>query len=184
MKILLVNNYDSFVYNIVQVVRKLGFHVDIIENDRLDNVDYYDRVILSPGPGNPSIPEYRGAVLEFLKAGNYEKVMGICFGHQTLGLYLGSKVRLSRSLMHGEIDTIDNSGDLLFSGVPRKLKAVRYHSLVIDSFPGISVDAVSERDGEIMAFHDRKERYFGVQFHPESFYTDDGERIIQNFMEL
>ncbi|MCL4330514.1 MAG: aminodeoxychorismate/anthranilate synthase component II [Candidatus Thermoplasmatota archaeon] len=184
MKTLLVNNYDSFVYNIVQVVRKLGFAVDVVENDRLDAHTYYDRVILSPGPGNPLVKEYRGNVMEFLKANNYGKVLGICFGHQTIGIYLGSNVRLSHSLMHGEIDTIENSGDLLFRGLPTKLRAVRYHSLVIDRSPEISVDAVSERDGEIMGFHDHGERYFGVQFHPESFYTDNGERIIRNFMEL
>jgi len=184
LKVLLINNYDSFVYNIYQMMIARGDSVDIRNNDDLPVDVYYSKVIISPGPGNPENASDSGNIMEFLEAGNYGTVLGICFGHQVIGKFLGSAVRPSRTLMHGEIDEILNLNAPLMKNLPEKFHAVRYHSLAITPSQKLKIDAISGRDGEIMAFHDYGLRYFGLQFHPESYYSEYGKEILENFMVI
>ncbi len=186
MNVLIVDNYDSFVYNIVQIVKKLGHEVTLVQNDRISGIDpdRFDRVIISPGPGNPNDTGDRGNTLEFLaKLGN-RKVLGVCFGHQLLAMYLGAKVKLGSTIRHGEIDTLRHNGTPLYRNVPREFRAVRYHSLTVERSEDIVVDSVSLTDGSVMGFHSRDNRIHGVQFHPESYYTEFGEDIIGNFLVI
>ncbi len=184
MKLLLVDNHDSFVYNIFQMIRVMGHDPVVIQNDGLGGIEEnYDRVILSPGPGNPENSKDSGELFQYLRNGEYGLVLGICFGHQALGKFLGSSIKPAPSLMHGEIDAIVHNGGTLFNGVPREFRSVRYHSLVISHSQNIVEDAVSASDGSMMAFHSRNGRFYGVQFHPESFYSEFGNVIVRNFLE-
>lgn len=183
MNILIVDNYDSFVYNIVQIVSKLGHNVRLVENDHLNtiSIENYDRIIISPGPGDPNNEEDRGNTLELLRKAGNRKTLGICFGHQLLAMFLGAKVKLGTSIRHGEIDILKHNGNPLYVGVPERFRAVRYHSLIVEESNGIIVDSVSTTDGSVMGFHSSDNKIFGVQFHPESYYTEFGEYIIRNF---
>ncbi|MCL4451780.1 MAG: aminodeoxychorismate/anthranilate synthase component II [Candidatus Thermoplasmatota archaeon] len=184
MQVLIIDNYDSFVFNIKQAVEKLGHSARLVENDRVTTSDIHeaDRIIISPGPGNPLLEGDRGLTDRVLKLGEH-KVLGICFGHQLLGMMLGCNIRIADRIMHGEIDHIKHETSPLYSGIPDVFEAVRYHSLVIDPCERVIVDAVSLSDGSIMGFHTPDMNVFGIQYHPESFYTREGEAIIRNFLE-
>ena len=184
MQVLIIDNYDSFVYNIKQVIEKLGHSVSLVANDRITEADLRvaDRVIISPGPGNPSYGGDRGATDKMLRLGE-KKVLGICFGHQLLGMMLGCNIRVADRIMHGEIDRIRHASSPIYRGVPETFEAVRYHSLVIEQNDRVIVDATSISDGSIMGFHTPDMMVYGIQFHPESFYTKSGETILKNFLE-
>ncbi len=186
MRVLIINNYDSFVYNIVQAVQKTGAEVDVVENDRvgrLRDLGVYSSAIVSPGPGNPVNKSDRGDIVDFLS--RFEKsILGICFGHQLLAYYLGSGIRRSERVMHGDVDRIEHSGGPLYKGVPRSFKAIRYHSLEIEPSDGVVVDSRSTSDGAVMGFHTPDQRLFGIQFHPESYYSEFGETILGNFLVM
>lgn len=187
MKVLVIDNYDSFVYNIVGYLKKLGAEVDTVANDRLEEVKdirKYHSVVISPGPGNPLNEKDRGGIIEFLDKNRDKKVLGICFGHQLLGYYLGSKIKMSPRVLHGELDRIRHSGGPLYMNVPKTFTSIRYHSLIIEPNANIVVDSVSETDGSVMGFHSHDHRYFGLQFHPESFYSEYGETILSNFLVM
>ncbi|MGP6207560.1 anthranilate synthase component II [Cuniculiplasma sp. SKW3] len=186
MKLLFVNNHDSFVYNIVQIAGNLGYDLDVRMNEDLNGVDpeKYDRVIISPGPGNPQNPRDRGQIMELLKRCINVKVLGICFGHQTIGYFLGSEINVMAKPLHGEIDTIVHNESPLYRNIPERFRAVRYHSLTVKPSERLIVDAVSGRDGSVMGFHDKEKQFFGIQYHPESYYTEFGENIIRNFAEV
>ncbi len=182
-KILMIDNYDSFVYNIYQYVASMGVHVDIVENDKIDKMDNnYDGFIISPGPGSPKNKEDSGKLLEFIDYNREGHFLGICFGHQILGYYLGSDIKLSVRLMHGQIDYINHGDGKLYKNIPPRFEAIRYHSLVITENKNIIVDAYSEKDKEIMGFHSKNGNIFGIQFHPESYYSKYGFEIIKNFV--
>lgn len=187
MKVLVIDNYDSFVYNIVGYLRKLGADVDVVSNDRIGEIidnDEYDSIVISPGPGNPLNESDRGGIIEYLKRNGNAKVLGICFGHQLLGHFLGSAIRLSPKVFHGELDKIKHLGGPLYKKVPEVFTSIRYHSLVIEPNENIVVDSISESDGMIMGFHSKDGKYFGLQFHPESFYSEYGETILSNFLGI
>ena len=187
MRVLIINNYDSFVYNIVQAVQKAGAQVDVVENDRVDeikNLDEYSAAIISPGPGNPMNSKDRGDVFKFIDTFQRKKILGICFGHQVLAYYLGSRIKQSKAVMHGEVDDITHSGGPLYRNVPARFRSARYHSLEVDPGEGIVVDSRSASDGAVMGFHSAKGKMFGIQFHPESFYSEHGETILQNFLVM
>ena len=133
MKVLIIDNYDSFVYNIKQAVEVIGHKAEIIENDMVsvDDVKDADAIIISPGPGNPKYTRDRGSTPDVLILGT-KRVLGICFGHQLLATMLGCNVRRAESIKHGEIDTIRHFSSPLYRDVPEEFRAVRYHSLVID----------------------------------------------------
>lgn len=187
MKVLIINNYDSFVYNIVQAVQKTGVAVDVIENDRVSeitNVDDYSSAIISPGPGNPVNRDDRGDIFDFIDRFRSKRILGICFGHQVLAYYMGSSIRRSARVMHGEVDRITHNGGVLYRGVPEVFMSTRYHSLEIEPGDNVIVDSISRRDGAIMGFHSKDQRIHGIQFHPESHYSEYGEKILQNFLVM
>ena len=184
MKILLIDNYDSFVYNIEQLLGELGTSVKVVKNDELRKIraDEYDRIVISPGPGSPSIHEDRGDLDTFLTGLKNSKVLGICFGHQVIAYNKGSVIERMNRQFHGEVDTMIHGDSPLYSGIPEKFKAIRYHSLTVRPSPEIIPDCISQSDGSIMGFHTPDMKRFGVQFHPESFYSEYGRKLFENFL--
>ncbi|MGC9209250.1 MAG: anthranilate synthase component II [Nitrososphaeria archaeon] len=187
---LIIDNYDSFVYNIAQMVGQLGAVPLVIRNDeiRISGIRrlWPDRIIISPGPGNPEVKEDVGISPEVVQefAGKIP-ILGICLGHQVIGHVYGARIRNARRIMHGKISRIKiikKHG--VFKGLPDEIEGTRYHSLVIDDVkPPLEVTAVSD-DGEVMAVASSDLAVYGVQFHPESIGTQFGLRIFENFMEL
>ncbi|MDO4268445.1 MAG: aminodeoxychorismate/anthranilate synthase component II [Eubacteriales bacterium] len=189
--ILLIDNYDSFSYNLYQMVGELCGDVRVIRNDQL-TVDEIralepDRIILSPGPGRP---EDAGVIMDVVKAsaeGGAVPVLGVCLGHQAICAAFGATVTYARQLMHGKQSAVRfDTGSLLFRGLPETAPVARYHSLAADpdTIPGcLRVTAVTG-DGEIMAVEHRDYPIYGVQFHPESIMTPDGKKMLENFIGL
>jgi len=189
--VLIIDNYDSFVYNIAQIVGGLGYIPIVIRNDEitLSGVDRInpDKIIISPGPGTPERREDVGIAIDVIKTfGKHIPILGICFGHQMIGYAFGARIRKAKIVMHGKISRIRVINEVeIFRGVPKVFTATRYNSLVVDDVkPPLEVDAISEEDGEIMAIHHTKYPIYGVQFHPESIGTEIGVKIIKNFLEL
>ena len=188
--VLLIDNYDSFVYNIVNVLAELGARTIVVRNDEITPAGAErinpDRVIISPGPGSPLNPRDVGVSIEVVKrmARRGTPVLGVCMGHQVVGVAYGARVRRARRIMHGKTDTVEHYGDKLYAGVPREFTAMRYHSLVIDEPPEeLRVTARSRSDGEIMGVRHVEHPVHGVQFHPESVGTPLGPRILRNFLD-
>ncbi|MHB8357981.1 MAG: anthranilate synthase component II [Thermoplasmataceae archaeon] len=186
MKVLMIDNYDSFVHNLVDYIRQEGAEVDVVPNDRLTGISIgdYDAVVISPGPGNPANPWDRGQIAELFDELRSKKLLGICFGHQILAMMLGSQITVSGRIYHGEVDRIRNDGYGVFNGMPEHFNVARYHSLVVEPSGSVIVDAVSETDGSVMAFHSSDGKIIGLQFHPESFYSEFGHEILRNFLVM
>ncbi|MCY0850895.1 anthranilate synthase component II [Sulfuracidifex metallicus] len=189
--VLIIDNYDSFVYNIAQAIGDLGAIPVVIRNDEITLSGIRrmspDKIIISPGPGTPERKEDVGVVPDLIMEIGEEgiPILGICLGHQTIGYVFGSKIRKARKVYHGKVSEIKliNKDVVLFSGIANTFNGTRYHSLVIDDIKDpLLVDAVSE-DNEIMAIHHNKLNIFGVQFHPESVGTDVGYKIFFNFLK-
>ncbi|WP_084272621.1 aminodeoxychorismate/anthranilate synthase component II [Picrophilus oshimae] len=181
-KVLIIDNYDSFTYNIYQYISMLGYKADVFKNDDIKNDDY-DKIIISPGPGSPENPGDTGNLLYFIERHPEKKYLGICFGHQFLAYYLGSGLGISKRIMHGEIDEIKHYDSILYKNIPENFSVIRYHSIVVNKPKNIIVDAISNSTGEIMGFHNNDMSIFGVQFHPESYFSSYGIKILKNFME-
>ena len=189
---LIIDNYDSFVYNIAQIVAELGSIPIVLRNDEVSIgvVERLnpDRIIISPGPGTPERREDVGASLDIVKRfAGIIPILGICLGHQIIGYVFGARIRRAKTIMHGKIDRIRivNRAVPIFKGLPEVIEATRYNSLVItDPSQELVVDAVSLTDGEIMAIHHIEYDVYGVQFHPESVGTAYGKKIIKNFLDL
>lgn len=192
-KILVLDNYDSFTYNLVHLVEKItGVKPDVYRNDQitLEQVDEYDKIILSPGPG---IPEEAGLLLAIIrKYSGSKSILGVCLGHQAIGEAFGGKLTNLATVYHGvatSVDLVDhavseNKKDI-FHGLPHTLEVGRYHSWIVDqdTFPGeLEVTAVDE-NGFIMALQHRTYDVQGVQFHPESVLTPQGEQILRNWLQ-
>lgn len=192
--ILVVDNYDSFTYNLVQYLGQCGAEVEVRRNDAITVAEIEamrpQGVMLSPGP---CTPRESGVCLDILSAalsGHGEvlgrvPLFGVCLGHQAIGFVAGGVVRQARNIMHGKTSLVRHDGKGLFQGMPNPFRAVRYHSLIVakDSVPaGFDVTATAEDDGEIMGLRHRTLPIEGVQFHPESVLTEDGLRIVQNFV--
>ena len=189
-KILVIDNYDSFVYNAVQLLRESSEPVNITIqlNDRIDFEKFgdYDGVLLSPGPG---IPEEAGDLMAAIGQIVRQRipVLGICLGHQAIGEVYGGKVVPAKELMHGKMSEITiNNKNPLFEGLEDKIYAARYHSLIIDdeTFPEDLKVIGRDEKGQIMAVCHKEYAVYGIQFHPESIYTDHGKKMIENFLEL
>lgn len=188
MKILLLDNYDSFTYNLVHVVRKLGFStIDVVRNDQidLDLVESYDKIILSPGPG---IPEEAGLLLPLIKRYAPTKpILGVCLGHQAIGEAFGAHLTNLDNVYHGiqsEISILSHED--VFKGLAPRIAVGRYHSWVVDKidFPD-SLEVTAESDERlIMALRHKHYPVYGIQFHPESVLTPTGEQMISNFLNL
>ena len=185
MKVLVIDNFDSFVYNIVQAVEAMGHRVSVVDNLSLKQIGSdYSHIIISPGPGNPVNSADRGDLSSFMQDFSEKKILGICFGHQFLAHYLGAGISVGSRQYQGELDTIIHGDSPIYSGIPRSFQSIRYHSLTVSPSSGIIVDAISGADGSVMGFHNPSGNIFGVQFHPESHYSEFGERIIENFLAV
>lgn len=186
---LIIDNYDSFTYNIVQYVGELGSRPVVVRNDEvsLGAVERInpDRIIISPGPGHPENPRDVGISRDTVRRfAPRVPILGVCLGHQIIGSVFGARIRHAKAIRHGKISPIRHYGGALYSGVPEVFKAMRYHSLVVDEVPAeLVVDAISLDDGEIMGIKHIEYRTFGVQFHPESVGTEFGKLILKNFLD-
>jgi anthranilate synthase/aminodeoxychorismate synthase-like glutamine amidotransferase len=183
--ILLVDNYDSFTYNVVHSLERLGESVEVIRNDHdFNKIDFsrYKAVILSPGPSNP---DNAGITLEVIKKNPGLPLLGICLGMQAIVQSFGGKIVRAPEIVHGKQDTISHTGEGLFYGVPQKFRAVRYHSLCAgkESFPvDLDIEAFSS-DGVIQGIRHKNKKIYGIQFHPESYMTEYGDDIFRNFLK-
>lgn len=187
IKILLFDNYDSFTYNLVHAIKSLGYeNVDVYRNDKIElsQIDLYDKIILSPGPG---LPSEAGIMMEVIKkyAGK-KSILGVCLGHQAIAEVFGAKLENIPTVFHGVQTAIKiMKEDYLFAGLPNEILAGRYHSWIVSKsdFPDkLEVTAV-DKAGDIMALKHKTLDLHGVQFHPESMLTPDGVQIIQNFLQ-
>ena len=186
MKVIVIDNYDSFTYNLVQYLGELGCDLDVYRNDRitipeLESVNP-DHLVISPGPG---IPERAGISVSLIRefAGRIP-ILGVCLGHQAIGEAFGATVVRAPELKHGKTSAIYHEGDSILSGLPRPFEATRYHSLIVrrnDLPPDLLINAWTE-DGLIMGLRHRDYDIFGVQFHPESVLTRVGKNILQHFL--
>lgn len=187
MKILVFDNYDSFTYNIVHALRELNVEPDVVRNDviNLDDVEKYDKIIISPGPG---IPEESGLLMDLLKRYASKKpILGVCLGHQAIGQHFGAQLKNLSDVYHGVSTPINIiSKDYIFDGLHDEMKVGRYHSWVVDreNFPSDQLEITAiDKNGTIMALKHRDLDIHGVQFHPESVLTPDGIKIIQNWLK-
>ena len=190
MKFLIIDNYDSFVYNIAQRLGELGVNSDVIRNDRITINEIkeknYDAIIISPGPGTPEEKRYFGICKDVIqKLGPKLPILGICLGHQGIIDCFGGKVVNAGHVRHGKTSQIQHYNDSLFHGVKNPFSATSYHSLVGDKTiipDSLKITAIAEDDGEIMGVSHKEYFIEGVQFHPESIMTDEGKKILENFI--
>ncbi|TAL34469.1 MAG: aminodeoxychorismate/anthranilate synthase component II [Spirochaetes bacterium] len=180
----MIDNYDSFTYNLVHYVRETGADIEVFRNDcALDGIDFarFEGAILSPGP---SSPENAGITCEVIRRYAELPMLGVCLGMQAMGHALGGRVVRAARIMHGKTDEITHRGGPLFRGIPERFNAVRYHSLAVarEGLPECFTVEAESSDGEIMALSHRERFLWGVQFHPESYLTEHGRTIIENFI--
>ncbi len=187
MAFLMVDNYDSFTYNLVQYFWELGVEMEVFRNDRitLDEIESgeYEAVVLSPGPGTPADSGICPQIVREL--GRRLPILGVCLGHQTIGEVFGGTVARAPRLMHGKTSPVFHDGSSLFAGIPSPFEATRYHSLIVleSTLPEeIRVTARTE-EGEVMALAHQHLPIFGVQFHPESILTLHGKTLLANFVD-
>ena len=191
MKFLIIDNYDSFVYNIAQYLGELGVDSDVKRNDKISideiNKKKYDAIIISPGPGTPEDKKYFGVCTNVIKElGPTKPILGVCLGHQGIIHAFGGKVINAGCVRHGKTSPIRHVEDPLFRDVKNPFRATRYHSLVGDKTiipDSLEITAVAEDDAEVMAVRHKKYLIEGVQFHPESIMTEDGKKILANFIK-
>ncbi len=190
MKVLVLDNYDSFVYNLVQYVGELGAHPITFRNDELTAAEARnltpDRIIISPGPGTPLEKKYFGICNEVItRVGPKVPLLGVCLGHQGIVTAFGGKIGPAKRLMHGKTSLIEHDGRGIFEGITNPIHATRYHSLscIESSLPScLETTARSRNDQEVMGVRHTKYPIEGIQFHPESILTQDGKKMIANFL--
>lgn len=187
MKIVIIDNYDSFTYNLAHLVKELDTEVTVFRNDQfqLSELDRFDKIILSPGPG---IPSEAGLLMDVIrKYAGRKPMLGVCLGHQAIGEAFGAKLTNLSEVFHGVATPCTQFGnDPIFEGLPKRIEIGRYHSWVVDKsgFPDcLDITAVSD-DGQIMGLKHKNYDIRGIQFHPESVLTPDGKKMIQNWLEL
>ena len=186
--ILVIDNYDSFTYNLVQFMGEMGADLCVVRNDQATVQDIQamqpSHIVISPGPGTP---DDGGVSLDVIRTmGESTPIMGVCLGHQCIGQAYGGVVTRAERLMHGKTSMVYHRGDPLFTGVPSPFEATRYHSLIVqeETIPdALTITAFTEQ-GEIMAVRHKEYPVVGVQFHPESILTTYGPRILKNFLEI
>ncbi len=184
--LILIDNYDSFTYNLVQYFGELGAEIRVFRNDQvtLDELEalHPDQLVVSPGPGAPADGGIsNAAILHFT---GRVPVLGVCLGHECLGAVYGGTIVRAPQLMHGKTSPVSHNGRDLFQGIPSPFEAMRYHSLVVHGpLPAELEMTAATADGEIMGLKHRQHPTFGVQFHPESILTQYGKQILRNFLE-
>jgi len=186
--IAMIDNYDSFTYNLVQYLRELGMPVEVFRNDKISVQDIGDinpiGIVISPGPGRP---EQAGISLELLNEFSGKvPILGVCLGHQAIAMAFGGEVISAKRLMHGKTSQVQADGEKIYKGIKSPFQAMRYHSLVVsrENFPS-SLTIVSEADdGEIMGIRHQDHPTEGIQFHPESIMTPVGKRLLRNFLKI
>ena len=186
--ILIIDNYDSFTYNLVQYFGTLNPNLEVHRNDKisLDKIKSMnpERIVISPGPGRP---EDAGLSIDVVKEfGKSTPIFGICMGHQAITVAFGGHVERANEIVHGKTSIITHCGSAIFKGIPEKFEATRYHSLIAmeDSFPEELKITAKTDNGLIMALEHKKYSVFGVQFHPESIVTEHGMDMVKNFLEV
>ena len=186
MKILLIDNYDSFTFNLYHYISSLNIKVDVVRNDKITSKEIinnrYQKIVISPGPGNPN---QSGNCIQIVRS-LYKKIpiLGVCLGHQIIGQVFGSKIIQAKKLMHGKTSKIISKRIGVLKNLPNKFEATRYHSLIIDKktiSKNLEITAETE-DGSIMAIQHKKYNIHGVQFHPESIKTPEGMKLLKNFL--
>jgi anthranilate synthase/aminodeoxychorismate synthase-like glutamine amidotransferase len=186
-RILMVDNYDSFTFNLVQLLLREGSQVDVVRNDAESAATLLelgcDGIVLSPGPGRP---EDAGVCLDLVSLMPRVPLLGVCLGHQVLGEAFGGEVGRAPRLMHGKTSPIRHTGDGIFAGLSNPFEATRYHSLEVrsESLPEVLEPLAWSEEPTLMGMRHRHEPYWGVQFHPESILTVEGPRLMLNFLEL
>jgi anthranilate synthase/aminodeoxychorismate synthase-like glutamine amidotransferase len=185
--ILVIDNYDSFTFNLVQYIRNIGEEVMILRNDQVSLEDITrlqpDHILISPGPGNPNTA---GICLDIVK--NFYQdipILGVCLGHQIIAQAFGGMVKKANKPIHGKISLIDHDQSHIFHGISSPLQGTRYHSLIVDetTLPSCLEISAKSKDGEIMALRHKKFRVEGVQFHPEAILTENGLQMMRNFFK-
>ncbi len=187
MKIILIDNYDSFTFNLFHYLSSLKVSVDVVRNDKITSQEIiekrYNKIVISPGPGNPN---QAGNCLKIVKSLHKKiPILGVCLGHQIIGQVFGSKIIQAKKLMHGKTSKIISNNLGILKNLPRKFEATRYHSLIIDK-KSLSKDleiTAETKDGLIMGVRHKKYNVHGVQFHPESIKTKFGLTILKNFIK-
>lgn len=196
MKILIIDNYDSFTFNLYQIVGEIltakskQFTLDVERNDNITVNEIkkrlYDKIVISPGPGNPGNRRYFGVCGDVLtRIGKYTPVLGVCLGMQGIAYCFGGKIIRAKSPMHGKVSLISHDGKGVFTNLPQNLSVMRYHSLVVDpkSLPDyLEISSKSLDSNEIMGLRHKKYPIEGMQFHPESFATEGGKEMLANFL--
>jgi anthranilate synthase component 2 len=188
MKLLVIDNYDSFTYNLVQYLGELGATSDVVRNDAIPVEEVGRRgaeaIVISPGPCTPA--EAGISVPTILAYAGRLPILGVCLGHQSLGAALGGRVVHAKTLMHGKTSQIHHRSTDIFEGLPNPFEATRYHSLAVarEGLPATLVVTAETEDGEIMGMRHRDYPVFGVQFHPESILTVHGKALLANFLRI
>ena len=186
MKLLMIDNYDSFTYNIVQYFGELGAEVEVVRNDEVTLADIEarapDRLVISPGPCSPAEAGISVAAIQYF-AGKLP-ILGVCLGHQAIGAAFGGKIIRSQQLMHGKTSVITTTQEGVFANLPEKFVVNRYHSLAIErgTCPDVLAVTAWTDDGEIMGVRHKTLAIQGVQFHPESILTEHGHAMLKNFL--
>jgi para-aminobenzoate synthetase len=189
MKTLLIDNYDSFTYNLFQLLGEVnGEEPDVVRNDEAgwDQLACrrFDNVVISPGPGRPEHPQDFGVCADAIRRAEVP-LLGVCLGHQGICTAFGGRVERAPEAVHGRASAVIHDGSPLFAGIPREFQAVRYHSLCVDrTLPGELEPTAWTSDGVLMALAHRTRPLWGVQFHPESIATEHGRRLLANFRDL
>ena len=187
-KIILIDNYDSFTFNLYHYLSSLNVDVDVIRNDQITSKEIlkkkYNKIVISPGPGNPN---QSGNCIKIVKS-LYKRlpILGVCLGHQIIGQVFGSKIVQAKKLMHGKTSKIISKKNGILKNLPKTFEATRYHSLIIDK-KSLSIDleiTAETKDGLIMGVQHKKYNVHGVQFHPESIKTKLGIKILKNFTRI
>jgi len=187
MKIVIIDNYDSFTYNLAHLVKELGTEVTVLRNDQfsLDQLEAYSKIILSPGPG---IPSEAGLLLDVIRTyAGRKPILGVCLGHQAIGEVFGGRLENLSEVFHGVATEGTQFGnDEMFYGLPRRITMGRYHSWVVskEGLPDCLEITAESDEGQIMALKHKELNVRGIQFHPESVLTSDGKKMLQNWLYL
>lgn len=191
MKVLMIDNYDSFTYNLVQYLGELGAQVETVRNDAItpdeilarDSSTRPDRIVISPGPCSPAEAGISVALIQ--KAAGKIPLLGVCLGHQAIGAAFGGSIIRAQALMHGKTSSIEHTGKGLFQGLPSPMTVIRYHSLAVarESLPADLMITAWTTDGEVMGLQHKTLAVHGVQFHPESILSEHGHAMLKNFLD-